>query len=216
MNTAKRRLYLGMLKVFSLGLMIAAFAIVTVLLVPRQDGGIPLTAFLSMRVKLFNFLTFSLVLLAWHGIFSLCGQYQSQRLARRRSMIATATFATTIASLFLGVVAILFHISMITPQFLFLFWICASTLVAGSRLLIRSGLEMVRVRGRNLRYILILGTNRRAVEFARRLEATPEWGYRVLGFVDEEWHEGADLQNVISVVLRLCRTGRVFAPQCGG
>lgn len=195
MNTAKRRLYLGMLKVFSLGLMIAAFAIVTVLLVPRQDGGIPLTAFLSMRVKLFNFLTFSLVLLAWHGIFSLCGQYQSQRLARRRSMIATATFATTIASLFLGVVAILFHISMITPQFLFLFWICASTLVAGSRLLIRSGLEMVRVRGRNLRYILILGTNRRAVEFARRLEATPEWGYRVLGFVDEEWHEGADLRT---------------------
>ena len=44
------------------------------------------------------------------------------------------------------------------------------------------------MRGRNLRYILILGTNRRAVEFARRLDARPEWGYRVLGFVDREWH----------------------------
>ena len=194
-NTAKRRLYLGMLKVFNLGLMVAAFGIATVLLVRQQDGGVPLSDFLSVRVKLINFVTFSLILLAWHGIFSLCGQYQSQRLARRRSVIANATSATTIASLFLGVVAMVFRISMVTPQFLFLFWICASMLVAGSRVLIRSCLEIVRVRGRNLRYILILGTNRRAIEFARRLDATPEWGYRVLGFVDQEWHEGADLEK---------------------
>ena len=193
MNTAKRRLYLGMLKVFNLGLMIAAFGIVTVLLVPNEDGGMPLTDFLSVRVKLINFVIFCLVLLAWHGIFSLCGQYRSQRLTRWPSIVANATCATTIASLFLGVVVVVFRISMVTPQFLLLFWILASVLVAGSRALIRSFLASVRVRGRNLRYILILGTNRRAVEFARRLDATPEWGYRVLGFVDREWHGGADL-----------------------
>src|SRR5262249_38113968 len=61
--------------------------------------------------------------------------------------------------------------------------------VAGWRLLIRYCLEIVRLRGGNLRFILILGTNRRAIEFARRLERTPELGYRVLGFVDQEWHE---------------------------
>lgn len=195
MITAKRRLYLGMLKVFNLGLMVTAFGIVTVLQAPRQDGGISLAGFLAMRVKLVNFVTFSLVLLAWHGIFALCGQYQSQRLARWSSVVANATFATTIASLFLGVAAVVFQISMVTLEFFLLFWIFASVLVSGSRLLIRSGLEMVRVRGRNLRYILILGTNRRAVEFARQLDATPGWGYRVLGFVDREWHEGADLEK---------------------
>ena len=193
MNTAKRSLYLGMLKVFNLGLMIAAFGIVTVLLVPKEDGGVPLTDFLSVRVKLINFLTFCLVLLAWHGIFSFCGQYRSQRLARLSLVIANAACATTIASLFLGVVVIVFRISMVTPGFLLLFWILASVLVAGSRVLIRVCLGSVRARGRNLRYILILGTNRRAVEFARRLDARPEWGYRVLGFVDREWHEGEDL-----------------------
>jgi FlaA1/EpsC-like NDP-sugar epimerase len=170
-----------MLKVFNLGLMVTAFGIATVLQASQQDGGMSLAAFLEVRVKLVNFVTFCLVLLAWHGIFALCGQYQSQRLARWSSIIANATFATTIASLFLGAVAVLFQISMVTSQFLFLFWIFASVLVAGSRLLIRSCLEIVRVRGRNLRYVLILGTNRRAVEFARRLDATPEWGYRVLG-----------------------------------
>lgn len=195
MNTAKRSLYLGMLKVFNLGLMIAAFGIVTVLLVPKEDGGVPLTDFLSVRVKLINFVTFCLVLMAWHGIFSLCGQYRSQRLARLPSMIANAALATTIASLFLGIVVMVFRISMVTPLFLLVFWILASAFVAGSRVLIRICLASIRARGRNLRYILILGTNRRAVEFARRLDATPELGYRVLGFVDREWHEGADREK---------------------
>jgi exopolysaccharide biosynthesis polyprenyl glycosylphosphotransferase len=199
MVATKRSLYLSLLKVFNLGLMVTALGIATVLQGPQQHGGITLAGFLAMRVKFVSLLTFCLVLLAWHGIFALCGQYRSQRLARGSSVIASATFATLIASLLLGLIAIGFSISTVTAQFLFLFWICASTLVTGSRLLIRSGLEMVRVRGRNLRYILILGTNRRAVEFARRLEATPEWGYRVLGFVDREWHEAADLERPYSL-----------------
>jgi exopolysaccharide biosynthesis polyprenyl glycosylphosphotransferase len=193
-NTAKRRLYLGMLKVLNLGLMVAAFGIITVLLVPSEDGGLPLADFLSVRVKLINFVTFCLVLLAWHGIFSICGQYRSQRLARLPWVIANAALATTMASLFLGTVAMVLRISMVTPQFLLAFWFLASVFVAGSRALIRVCLANVRARGRNRRYILILGTNRRAVDFARRLDATPEWGYRVLGFVDREWHEGADLE----------------------
>jgi exopolysaccharide biosynthesis polyprenyl glycosylphosphotransferase len=180
-----------MLKVYNLGLMVGAFCIATVLQAREQSGGIPFSDFLSMRVKLINFVTFSLVLLTWHTIFSLCGQYRSQRLARPRSIIAKAIGAATIASLFLFVLAVVFQISMINHLFLFVFWVCASTLVAGSRLLIRSGLEIIRIRGRNLRFILILGTNRRAIEFARMLDATPEWGYRVLGFVDQEWHESA-------------------------
>jgi len=41
--------------------------------------------------------------------------------------------------------------------------------------------------GRDLRYVLILGTNVRAAEFARRVLASRERGYRLLGFVDDEW-----------------------------
>jgi exopolysaccharide biosynthesis polyprenyl glycosylphosphotransferase len=36
--------------------------------------------------------------------------------------------------------------------------------------------------------VLILGTNWRAIEFARRIESRQELGYRVLGFVDDYWH----------------------------
>jgi exopolysaccharide biosynthesis polyprenyl glycosylphosphotransferase len=139
--------------------------------------------------------TFCLVLKAWHAIFVICRQYQSQRLAHWKSVVANSTFATTLATLFLGMVSLAGNITMISPLFLLRFWLFASVLVTGSRLGIRNCLEIARVYGRNLRYILILGTNRRAVAFARRLDATPEWGYRVLGFVDREWHEGATLKN---------------------
>src|SRR5262249_5359210 len=140
-----------------------------------------------------NFLAFAGILVVWHVIFSICGQYQSQRLASRRAMIVDAAIATTGASLFLGLLAIVFHITFITASFLVVFWASSCLLVAGTRLLIRTLLRRVRLRGYNLRFVLILGTNRRAIEFARRLEETPELGYRVLGFVDERWHEPTSL-----------------------
>jgi exopolysaccharide biosynthesis polyprenyl glycosylphosphotransferase len=185
---------MGMLKLFNLGLMVVAFGTATVLQLHWQGGGEPVNALLSVRVKLINFAIFCLILMAWHWIFSLCGQYRSQRLASRWSTITAALKATTLASLFLALAARLCSIDLIRPLFLLLFWICASVLVAGTRMLIRSGLELARVHGRNLRYILILGTNRRALEFARRIEAKPELGYRVLGFVDESWHENGDVE----------------------
>jgi exopolysaccharide biosynthesis polyprenyl glycosylphosphotransferase len=188
MNTAKRNLYLGVLKALNLGILVITFAIASILNVRGSEEGGSVAGFFSIRVKLVNFLVFGLILLVWHGIFAICGQYQSQRLLSRRSMLAAAIKAVTLCSLFLGILTVFVQIRMITPAVLFLFWLLASLLVAGTRLLVRGCLEILRKHGRNLRYILILGTNRRAIEFARRLHAKPELGYRILGFVDQGWH----------------------------
>jgi exopolysaccharide biosynthesis polyprenyl glycosylphosphotransferase len=177
-----------MLKVFNLGLLVAAFSIATLLQVHQQGEGTTFGVFLAMRVKLVNLAVFFIILAAWHVVLTAVGQYRSQRLASKRSMSFDAIKATTFASLFLGAAGLVFQIRMITPLFLVLFWIISSLLVAGTRMLIRRSLEIARVHGRNLRYVLILGTNRRAIEFANRLDATPELGFRVLGFVDENWH----------------------------
>jgi len=192
MSTAKRRLFLGMLKVFNLGLVSLAFSTATALQIQHQSASVTLSSFLAMRVKLVNLVIFAIILVTWHAILSLCGLYESQRLASRVSMVANAIKATTLATLFSGVIAIACQISLITPLFLFWLWVFASLLVAGTRILIRSGLEIVRLRGRNLRHILILGTNRRAIDFARRLDATPELGYCVLGFVDATWYDRSE------------------------
>ena len=71
--------------------------------------------------------------------------------------------------------------------FIELFWLCSALILLGSRLLIYYLLRTIRKNGRDLRHILILGTNARAREFAGRIRSNPELGYRLVGFVDRAW-----------------------------
>ena len=61
-------------------------------------------------------------------------------------------------------------------------------MIAGSaRLILRFWLAHIRRRGRNLRDVLVVGTNPRAVWFAEKMKTKPELGYRIAGFVDDAW-----------------------------
>ena len=53
--------------------------------------------------------------------------------------------------------------------------------------MLREFLRRARMHGRNLRHLLIVGTNPRALEFARAIEGRPELGYQLVGFADEAW-----------------------------
>ena len=201
MNAAKRRFLLGSLKLFNLGLMLLSFGLATVLLFPEASKGATLPAFLSMRVKLSNFAIFVVMLCAWHAILSFCGLYKSKRLDTQMSLIIDGVKATTLATIFLLIVVKLFGVIMVTSHFILLFWIFSSGLIVGGRVVIRYFLRQVRLHGRNLRHVLILGTNSRAIEFARKIESMPELGYRVLGFVDKEW---PGLQSFSATEYSLC------------
>lgn len=186
MNEIKRRLLANSLKLFDLGLVVVSFVLATVM-VPPNAGGVPLVEFLTMKVKLWNFLIFAMMLLVWHFIFSLFGLYESKRLATRSSEAIDAIKATTLVTVCLLLSATVFTIRMATPGFLFFFWIFSSTFLVSGRLIVRNLLDRLRRRGRNLHHVLILGTNSRAIAFATRIEAKPELGYRILGFVEDDW-----------------------------
>jgi len=99
--------------------------------------------------------------------------------------------ATFIGSLMIYAAGLLFKIQIINTLFLAVFWLSSSLLMISSRLLLRKVLGWIRRRGRNLRNMLIVGTNPRAVDFARKIESKPELGYRIEGFVDSTW-DGTD------------------------
>jgi exopolysaccharide biosynthesis polyprenyl glycosylphosphotransferase len=90
----------------------------------------------------------------------------------------------------------------ITPAFLAGFWISGTSTIILSRLALREFLRRARMHGRNLRHLLIVGTNSRAVEFARAIESRPELGYQLVGFADEEWignrEFGKDGKSIVS------------------
>lgn len=186
MNLMNRRILLACLKVYDLVLITVSYALATLLAV-EVSHSVSFRAFLSMRIKISNGLIFAGALLLWHVIFSLCGLYESKRLSTRQEEMMAEWKATTLATISLLLVAVSFSIRMVTPTFLALFWGISSIGTVCSRYMLRSLLHQLRRSGRNLRHILILGTNPRAVEFARKIEKTPEWGYRNLGFVDIDW-----------------------------
>lgn len=199
MNVIHRRILLLSLKLGDLVLATLAYGFASYLLVLAGKTQ-SFSGFLSMRIKLSNFLVFGLVLLGWHFIYFLCGLYESKRLCTRREIMTGELKATAFATVSLLVVGASFKIRMITVPFLLLFWSINSLALLASRGLLRHSLRGMRRHGRNLRNTLILGTNSRAVEFANRLRAKPEWGYRILGFVDERW---SGLTNFINSGFKL-------------
>jgi len=200
-NIAKRRFLLGALKLFNLGLLAMSFALATALLVSETGGGATLAAFLSIRVKLSNIVVCAAILLVWHAVFSFCGLYRSSRLSTELPLIVDSVKATTFATIFLMAVARSCKIAMITSRFIVLFWIFSSVLIVSGRVVIRYLLKRARLQGRNLRHMLILGTNQRAIAFARNIELRPEYGYRIVGFVDDEW---PGLQDFPAMQYSLC------------
>jgi len=185
MSSARRQMLLTVIKLFDLTVMIAAFALATV--PGLYESGLSFAEFFSIRIKVQNFIIFVGLLFVWHIIFASFGLYESRRLLPRQSDLLDTLKATSVCTLSVAAAALLFHIRMVDPAFLAVMWGASSMIAMSSRLLLRYFLDYVRTRGRNVRHALIIGTNPRAVEFARKLESSPELGYRVIGYADQEW-----------------------------
>jgi exopolysaccharide biosynthesis polyprenyl glycosylphosphotransferase len=188
------RLIIGLLKLFDLVLVVLAFALTTISRV-NAEHTVTLAQFLSMRAKISNLVILFFALIVCHVIFTMCGLYRSRRLTGRNSEALDLLRATTTYLTFFLALSYVFSIRMITIQFLAEFWVLTTCSLIASRLILRIVGDRVRIRGRDQRHMLILGTNARAIEFARRIMASRERGYRLLGFVDDEWPGLAALKS---------------------
>jgi len=194
MTALRRRILLRTAKLFDLAIMTLSFGLATVL-VAYETPATSLAKFLSMRVKVQNFALFAGFLFLWHIIFLSLGLYASKRLSTRSAEVLDILKATAVASVTLFIAAILLRIQMVTPRFVLFFWAASSATAACSRLVVRHLLGVVRGRGRNLRHMLVVGTNPRAIRFARKVEAKPQVGYRIVGFVDDAWDGLAEFRK---------------------
>lgn len=186
MGMTRRYLLLILFKFFDIVVLAGSFIVASVRSLSGV-GAISLAQFLNVRTSVRNFALFTALVVLWHSLFSFFGLYESKRLSGQRNEAVDVAKATSLATVSLFLVGRLFHLSMIHPLFLALFWLTTTMTVVVSRWVLRFLLEQIRLRGRNVRYVLIIGTNPRAVQFAETLNSHPALGYRVLGFVDRTW-----------------------------
>lgn len=195
MDSMRRKLLLNGMKLFDLFGVTAAF-LMGVFLHAYYTQEPSFTEILSMRIKIVNFVIFIGFLLLIHLIFSSFGMYASRRLSTRWKEIVDVVLANSLGTLIFVIVAVLFKISLITPYFLFVFWVSSSCIIILCRILLRTLLAELRIRGRNLRFMLIVGTNCRAIQFAQKILSKPELGYRIIGFVDNEYAKNGDFKGL--------------------
>jgi exopolysaccharide biosynthesis polyprenyl glycosylphosphotransferase len=186
MGTIRREILASAVKLFDLLLLVVSFVLGTLPVLARV-GTHSLAGFLEIKIKLENLVVFALLLWVWHLIFSMLRLYDSKRLASRRAELADVVTATSLSALVLLLASVFLKFQMVKPAFVLVFWISSTFLIGGSRFLLRTILRNLRMRGQNLRNMLIVGSNRRAIEFAHTIRSKPELGYRILGFADDEW-----------------------------
>jgi exopolysaccharide biosynthesis polyprenyl glycosylphosphotransferase len=191
----RRDILLKTYKLFDLLTMTCAF-LLTTWVSCYSLGRVSFIEFMEMRIKLSNIALFLGFLFIWHLIFSAFGLYESRRLSNRYREVADVVKATSLGTLAIGLFGILFRISLDTPVVLLIFWTGTAVITILSRLTLRSTLESLRRRGRNLRHMLIIGTNPRAIRLAREVESKPELGYRLMGFVDSDYAGAQEFRKV--------------------
>lgn len=189
MRHFRRRILLNSFKFADLFTMVVAFGIAMVS--EQQTGGPALDHFLAMRISIPNLVMFLGFMFLWQTLFVVMGLYYSMRLSSRWSEALSILKATSIGTVFIYVGAVLFDVQVVTPLFLFVFWSVSTVFIIILRLILRRFLGRVRGSGRNLRNILLVGTNQRAIQFAETILRKPHLGYHLTGFVDGHWH-GAD------------------------
>ncbi len=122
--------------------------------------------------------------LVWPIVFGHMEFHASTRTTSVGRLISRLAVAGISTSTVLAAVAFGFS-APVKPLFPFVCGLAQFVALAFTRGLIFSALRTVRRRGRNYRNVIIVGTGPRAAYVQQMINAQPEWGLRVIGFVDD-------------------------------
>ncbi|HEV7475912.1 MAG TPA: sugar transferase [Pyrinomonadaceae bacterium] len=142
--------------------------------------------FLSTRVKVANALLGAAMLAVWYVVFNLQGIYRSHRLSRFTEELKEIGRAVFLASLMLLTVAQIGAWRTITLWTAACVGVFGLVLIVAMRVLLRLNLRRLRLRGHNIKTLLIVGGGPRAHWFANEVRERTDLGYRIIGYVDDE------------------------------
>ncbi|MCW1886367.1 sugar transferase [Luteolibacter flavescens] len=123
--------------------------------------------------------------LGWVGIFAYTIRYKADRFVALTTQIKDLVKATTLAAFWLMLVSGIFSVGSFNTLNILVFWGAVTGTGVVSRLFMRIFLMSARRSGYNYRYLLIIGANSRGNDVAAKIDAKPELGYKIVGFVAE-------------------------------
>ena len=183
----RRTFLLALYKFSDIVILICSFALAASFS-GRAGGLSSLGDLLSAQISVQNSIVIIIAMTTWHFIFQSLGLYQTRRLGSRlrecMDVLKAVSLGVCLITVFLG----LFYMHFLTGPFVFYFWVLGVILAIGARMSMRLIMIPIRNRGRNLRFMVIVGTNKRVQDFAGKVKTRKDLGYELVGFVDNEVH----------------------------
>jgi len=164
-----------------------ALAIIAVffgaLLLPSISGGPALHRLSDVDSSIWIMAAAGLV--SWPIVFRTMDLYASMRTAELTRILLRVLVAGVATSTILAAIAFVTS-APVQPYFPVVCGMTQAGILALARLFLFLPLRAARRHGRNFRNVLIVGTGPRASHVKRSIEARPDWGLRVVGFVDDQ------------------------------
>ena len=128
------------------------------------------------------------------------GLYQSTRTRSYLEILWAVVKSAAVTFLLLGTFIFLFKLTFMSRQFFLIFMALSFALIWLEKTAIFMSSHYVRRQGLNTRRLLIVGTGKRAVEFVKKVDQHPEWGFEFLGAIDDEPGRGVRQVGRLGVI----------------
>lgn len=145
------------------------------------------------------------ILPLWAGFLWHYGSYTSIRTKRLSQTLSPVLKGSIAAVLVLMTLLFAFKLNYVSRAVIVFFFVINTVLLSVFKASALALSRYIRKKGYNFRTILIVGTGKRAEEFARLFRERAEWGFHVLGFIemgrkDEERSPGIMQRKIIGHV----------------
>jgi Undecaprenyl-phosphate glucose phosphotransferase len=129
-------------------------------------------------------------------LYYLFNMYTAKRASSIRREIYNIIRANTVGFvLFIGVLFVL-HLDDFSRTMIFYFYLLNIFVDAAFRLAIHKWLRVLRKKGYNVKYILLVGYSRAAELYIDRICQNPQWGYVVRGILDDKIPRGTEYRGI--------------------
>ena len=130
-------------------------------------------------------------------LYFFCNVYGPKRTIKQKNELFCIVKANTFGMGFYIIILYLFvreiHYSR---EMMALFYVINIFLTAVSRLVLRKILRTIRKKGYNIKHVLVVGYSRAAEAYIDRLQWNPQWGYSVVGILDNHMALGSLYKGV--------------------
>ena len=175
-----RAVYLADLALTSAAFFVAFFIrdLLLPLIAPQRfpTGLFPLSEYLKV---------YPAVLIIWSVLLFAYHSYNSHRTVTLNKEALTVFRVVIAGNVILATLAYLLPLRQLSRAWFILFGVLSAVFLLLEKILLRVIARYVRAKGLNYRTILIVGTGRRALEVARKVNDHKYWGYKILGFVSD-------------------------------